>query len=728
MCDSDPAQCEIGDLSGKFGRLNASGRLDATDPNLSLHGFFGIIGRSIVLHRGNGDRYACANIDYPPSDAVELLYSPFRTIFTGNIYFRQHTDAFTSTVYADLVRIDGTEDSTGHNWHVHESPVDFGDSSCSTAGPHYNPQMVPIGPGTNYSTLCDPSAPGNCEIGDLTGKSTPLDVVGGVTKTLYTDTDLPLVGDDLFILSRSVVIHEANQTAPRLSCANITQLRPLEAVAYFNEDGVNGEIRFLQNSLFDETEVTVSLTGLRNMAGGYHVHEFPVGPQGPGSERCGVQFAGGHWNPLGVVYSDEDPPVTSDEYEIGDLSGKFGSLDGKNDITENFRDPNIPLSGRNSILGRSIVIHYPNGSRWLCANIEYTVPVVRFSATYNISGVELRFTFVQPADDPFADTTIVVEGDLMEVFPQTTPSSTPSPTPFPSSFPSPSPSSESPSSPLPSVVVPPSSSSLSSSDVILVPFSSSSLSQQPSTVASFSSSSVSSGSATTLARPGSSSRLPVSPSVSGMTTGTEGPQTSTEGPQTSTAGPQTSTEGPQTSTEGPQTSTAGPQTSTEGPQTSTEGPQTSTEGPQTSTAGPQISTEGPQTSTMVSAVQETPRVSASSAASASSVPSVQLSTMGFEGSGMSISESAQAMMLMPLSTDLTGVSQTPSPASSPGARRRKRWGMEDSVAKGLPRRPSGYRVRRQVDVGVGWSLRGLPAGQELPSDCSSLPTVDPFMR
>ncbi len=644
--------CELGDLSGKFGRLNSSGRLEVTDPTLSLYGRLSIVGRSVVVHRGDTSRFVCANIGYPASDPVELLYTPFRTIFSGSVYFRQYTNNSTSTVYADLIRTDGTTDSSGHNWHVHESPVSSGDSTCASAGPHYNPREIPVGPGTNYSTLCSPCTQSNCEIGDLSGKGSPLDVENGVTKMLYTDTDLPLLGEDLFIVNRSVVIHKANETAPRLSCSNIVQFRPLEAVASFDEDGVKGEIKFVQNSPFDETEVTVSLTGLRNLAVGYHVHEFPIGPQDSGSERCGVQFAGGHWNPLGVVYMNMTPPITSDQFEIGDLSGKFGGLNGRNDISETYHDPNIPLSGRYSILGHSIVIHYPNGSRWLCANVEHAGPVTRFSTTYTIGGEELRFTFVQPADNPFAETSITIEGDLEEVFPQptTSPSLPSSTSPSPSlSSPSSSPSSPSPSSPSPS------SSSIFSPN-------SSSLSQN-------------------------STSFAVSPTVAvGIETATMSvlSRSLRISPSSSTVA--------------------------------------------ASTSSPQIGSAS-LTSFVSSSVPTTLVTSVDSGTSSSSVtvqfimPTASLNL----GSGMGVSESGVGNLLMPFSTDLDGPLQTPSPTATPNKRRRKRQREEGSLAEGLFKKPSGYRVRRQSG-GVGWSLRSLPAGEELPSDCSSLAIADPYMR
>ena len=48
---------------------------------------------------------------------------------------------------------------------------------------------------------------------------------------------------------------------------------------------------------------------------------------------------------------------TSDQYEIGDLSGKFGLLENHTLYKTSYNDTILPLFGAYSILGRSVVIH-----------------------------------------------------------------------------------------------------------------------------------------------------------------------------------------------------------------------------------------------------------------------------------------------------------------------------------------------------------------------------------
>lgn len=48
---------------------------------------------------------------------------------------------------------------------------------------------------------------------------------------------------------------------------------------------------------------------------------------------------------------------TTDQYQMGDLSGKFGTLDRHKQYMGHYNDSLMPLFGPRSILGRSIVIH-----------------------------------------------------------------------------------------------------------------------------------------------------------------------------------------------------------------------------------------------------------------------------------------------------------------------------------------------------------------------------------
>ena len=416
-------------MSGKFGNFPAAETVFAnySDDNLDLLGVYSIIDRSIVIHFENTSRFVCANVadsvNTVSTNSTRLLYSPFRNNFAGNIFFRQHAENKSSAlVYTTLALLDGNvNSSSGHNWHVHETALDEGGTDCGLAGPHYNPRGVSVTPESGYPTRCGNSSitmQRECEIGDLSNKGGPFNINNRATKQLYTDTDLPLFrnADGYEINGRSIVIHEENLGGPRIACANLTTYQPLEAVSRFSESGVTGSIQFYQHSPYDPIQVIVNLKGLRSMASGYHVHAYPVGP-GTSPARCSNMYAGGHWNPHGIT----EAGTTSDQFEIGDLSGKFGNLAGQNDFYREYTDPNIPLFGPYSIIGRSIVIHLDDadGTRWVCSDIQRVARVVQVTTTISNNALSGRVIFFQPADDPYAETTVVVEISVTQDIPLT---------------------------------------------------------------------------------------------------------------------------------------------------------------------------------------------------------------------------------------------------------------------------------------------------------------------
>lgn len=79
----------------------------------------------------------------------------------------------------------------------------------------------------------------------------------------------------------------------------------------------------------------------------------------------------GHFNPLQVNPQASPQHGTPDQYETGDLSGKFGFLDNKTTVVTSYNDSSITLFGPESILGRSVVIHKRlKNRRWVCSSIE----------------------------------------------------------------------------------------------------------------------------------------------------------------------------------------------------------------------------------------------------------------------------------------------------------------------------------------------------------------------
>lgn len=359
---------EIGDLSKKHMSLAGKNELDMmfTDYSLPLFGKNSIVGRSVVIHQLDGARYVCASISYPGE--VIVARARFQSHVVGEIWFTQLADDPLSdvSIFTDLSYGNPSMTPTkNHNWHVHTYPIsserDDDEDRCSTAGGHWNPFNVNTGD-NSYALHCGPSRPLSCEVGDLSNKHSTINLgtkVGGVeAKNFFTDVTswLPMSG----IIGRSVVIHQAERGGPKIDCANVTMVRVPKASlgTWFGNQIPGGQVQFSQAVPLGPTTINVSLINLNSRAGGYHVHVLPIKPGS--TEPCSAANIQGHFNPLAWNVSNNPPPGagTVDQYEVGDVNGKFGKLTGLNESQAVYMDPYMPLTGPYSIVGRSLVVHY----------------------------------------------------------------------------------------------------------------------------------------------------------------------------------------------------------------------------------------------------------------------------------------------------------------------------------------------------------------------------------
>lgn len=366
-------QYEIGDLSSRHGSLSNADNIQVsfTDWNLPLFGQNSIVGRSVVLHQPEGTRFICSSIGYPGE--VITARAIFQSPVVGTILFTQlkgnpYSDV---SVFLDLsYGRPKTPATQKHHWHIHKYPIstetDSDEGCCESTGGHWNPYNINTSI-SSYKVNCRPECPFACEIGDLSRKHKMLNLspnVGNLqSKNFFTDTTAWVFGLSSMI-GRSVVIHGPDEASHRIACANLTLLRFPSALtgSWKGSGSSRGNVHFFQLSPQGPTILNVSLTCLEAKAGGYHVHLLPV-KSGP--EACSNENVMGHFNPYGMNITTSPAPGngTVDQYEIGDISGKFGSLSDQNQFENHYKDSNMPLSGPNSIIGRSLVIHYKNGSR-----------------------------------------------------------------------------------------------------------------------------------------------------------------------------------------------------------------------------------------------------------------------------------------------------------------------------------------------------------------------------
>ncbi len=146
----------------------------------------------------------------------------------------------------------------------------------------------------------------------------------------------------------------------------------------FDQGGVRGYVQFFQPYRGAPTEIISNLQGLDQFSGSFpwHAHEYPVRNALLKDFPCSNEEVGGHYDPFGAFNNPEEynvncNPNNATSCEVGDFSGKLGRL--RNDQQQQFfSDPLLDLFSPQSIVGRSLVIHYPEApnNRFICANIE----------------------------------------------------------------------------------------------------------------------------------------------------------------------------------------------------------------------------------------------------------------------------------------------------------------------------------------------------------------------
>uniref|UniRef100_A0A646QCB9 Superoxide dismutase [Cu-Zn] n=1 Tax=Hemiscolopendra marginata TaxID=943146 RepID=A0A646QCB9_9MYRI len=118
----------------------------------------------------------------------------------------------------------------------------------------------------------------------------------------------------------------------------------IKAVCVLTGETVKGTVHFLQQKPDGPVSVTGEITGLRNGDHGFHVHEF-------GDNTNGCLSAGAHFNPNCCEHGGPDDQVR----HLGDLGNV--TADGSGVAKIEICDKQITLTGPNSIIGRTMVVH-----------------------------------------------------------------------------------------------------------------------------------------------------------------------------------------------------------------------------------------------------------------------------------------------------------------------------------------------------------------------------------
>ena len=86
------------------------------------------------------------------------------------------------------------------------------------------------------------------------------------------------------------------------------------------------------------------MSGLSPGNHGFHVHETSI-------SGTDCDSTGPHYNPTGTDHGD----IHDHNHHAGDLGNIFADQDGNSDIT--LTSDTLRISGENSVIGRSIVVH-----------------------------------------------------------------------------------------------------------------------------------------------------------------------------------------------------------------------------------------------------------------------------------------------------------------------------------------------------------------------------------
>jgi Cu/Zn superoxide dismutase len=366
QCANNNTSCAIGDLESRIGPVGDKSARSTTFPNneLYLSGHNSIIGRSLVVYNATSKSpLGCGVIRRPAAtnmkeiDAVAKLYFPIG----GTVSFRQLVDTKYPSNRSDteiLVNVFTNDGSAGGNytWYLTSGRVSKYDCSsfASTSQP-------------TRSASCNKNAMDNCNETDLSGKHGQLAAQKGKgQRSFYTDSNLNV--DAL----TSMVLVLRNSTGQVVSCGNVD--RRLGITAKFN-GAITGYINCLPTD--GGATVHVKLDGLNGQATDYDIHPYPV-------DGNSCDGAGDHFDPFG---SDNDDDDTHDddghdhdhddhsEQAVGDITAIPGSLRDETSVDFQAFDSLLRCDGWYGILGRSIGIHWKNGSLWQCATFEPLVPL-----------------------------------------------------------------------------------------------------------------------------------------------------------------------------------------------------------------------------------------------------------------------------------------------------------------------------------------------------------------
>ncbi|XP_045506507.1 uncharacterized protein LOC123702765 isoform X2 [Colias croceus] len=431
---------ELIDLTEELGYLVIPGKDHAEfESKNSLIGPNGLWGKSLVLETAEKDRVICASIFSTENLYEQHAFAKFTAPIAGTLHFRwissKDYDDTDSYIHADLYHAKAINEKeyTKHKWKLFVTDIFDADK-----GNHEDNCDV-------LQAVFDPENSGDgMTVGDLDSRLGLIKVSSDPnvqrTKKLYKDEVLNILRSDMEVTKRSlyVVIYDNRHTESFLACAKLRTMLPKSTKAIINMDGIRGVVEFTQRSPFDPTWANFQLgasdqeyeSNLRFVSSitQYSVRELPPKLYEAKYWETMCNTTGGVYNPNNVDMKSVPPAglSTQDHYAIGDLLGKYKDrteyLNHKyllpglaNELSGSYWDVFLPLSGKNSVMHRALVVTRRPPKRELCATIHSYEYGTDYQTQMSSAQVVFRYPIVsrvifrQPLEMPWEDTTVIVE-------------------------------------------------------------------------------------------------------------------------------------------------------------------------------------------------------------------------------------------------------------------------------------------------------------------------------
>ncbi|KAI1278098.1 hypothetical protein HDE_14499 [Halotydeus destructor] len=382
------------DLSQAHGQVQVDKDIVISSPMIDPFGDKSLLGRTLVLHGSDSGAISCATI--MPATRKKVYQAKLHHPVAGTVTVMQ-TSTATGILAEYMMYSNGTRKSSSHKWQLVEGTADD-----LTWESKYNLEKGKCATLRGGSLLPPTTA------GAAISVSTEMPGVKGrsyqVVRNVKSIDSVPVT---------YLILFEDNDDATIMSCVALSPVTPKSARAKFGSESgadVQGYVSLTQESPFDPTAIEINLS-MAKQAYSYGIDLLPTIRRRAKEPKACPNIKETIYNPF--FKDPEEIPAeglgTTDQYAVGDLSGKFGSLNNKQLETFTGFDFNLPLFGTFSVIGRALVLYAPDGPPIACANIELSgTNITTAYATFDVP-LQGQFIFRQSAADCSSDTYVYIE-------------------------------------------------------------------------------------------------------------------------------------------------------------------------------------------------------------------------------------------------------------------------------------------------------------------------------